>query len=442
MFFHSYQLPSKWTWSVLSDMRSQQSDSVSSRNLILKMPLDLSAFADVIRHPIYIDRDVLEKHASIFASYAGKKALVVTGSTSSQANHSLSKLKDILASHEIESYLFNEVEPNPSTVTVTKAARQVSGKQVDFIIGLGGGSAMDAAKAIAVYLVNKEGIKVAISESPKDVICISTAAGTASEVTPYAILTDHIKQTKISIPNLVFPKISLVDPCYQLYLPTSQTLSMFLDILCHAVESMLTVKTTELSVKASVESLKHLQICWHFYLKPAIMKTTFTDLTDPEMTEFRDEMTLASCYAGIAITIGGTSIAHGLSYKITYFKGVPHGKACAIFLIAYLNICKQHSETHDDQRFEQTLEKILSAFQMDSYEEFKDMVEQVICADVEGRRTLYDEEEVMDYAISLFASGKNKMHPWPITVPEVVGIIRQSCYDTLPLADGEGGESQ
>ena len=404
------------------------------------MPLDLSAFAEVIKHPIYVDRDALEKHADVFAPYAGKKALVVTGSTSSQANNSLNKLKDVLARYEIDSHLFNEVEPYPSTVTVTKAARQISDKQIDFIVGLGGGSAMDAAKAIAVYLVNKEGIKAPISESPKDVICISTAAGTASEVTPYSILTDHIKQTKLSIPTLVFPKASLVDPCYQLHLPASQTLSMFLDIMCHAIESMLTVKTTDLSIKASVESLKHLQVCWHFYLKPAIRKTAFTDLANPEMMEFRDEMSLASCYAGVAITIGGTSIAHGLSYKITYFKGVPHGKACAIFLIAYLNVCKQHSEAHDDPRFAETLQKILSAFQMDSYEEFKAMVEQVICADVEGRRTLYDEEEIMDYAISLFASGKNKMHPWPITVPEVVGIIRQSCYDTLPL-DNEEGQS-
>lgn len=409
---------------------------------ILKMPLDLSVFSEVIKHPIYVDRDALDKHADVFAPYAGKKALVVTGNASSQANNSLNKLKCILANYKIESHLFTEVEPNPSTVTVTKAARQISDKHIDFVIGLGGGSAMDAAKAIAVYLVNKDGIKVAISESPKDVICISTAAGTASEVTPYSILTDHIKQTKISIPNLVFPKVSLVDPCYQLYLPISQTLSMFLDILCHAIESMLTVKTTDLSIKASIESLKHLQVCWHFYLKPAIRKTSFTDLNDSEMTEFRDEMSLASCYAGVAITIGGTSIAHGLSYKMTYFKGIPHGKACAIFLISYLNVCKQHSEAHDDPRFTNTLQAILSALQMDSYKEFKSMVEQVICADVEGRRTLDDEEEIMDYAISLLASGKNKMHPWPITVPEVIQIIRESCYDTLPLDNAEGQTNQ
>lgn len=391
--------------------------------------LNLSQYEEVIKHPIYIANNVLAQHEDVFKPYEGKRALIVLGHKSAEGNGSLEDLQSVLTKFHITQEKFENVEQNPSSITISKAWREHSKKnpEISLVIGLGGGSVMDAAKAIAITLKTKT--DKSFMKTPDlpsvDVICICTAAGTGSETTPYSIITDHLNQTKVSIPTRVFPRASFIDPRYQLHLPISLTLSMFLDILCHAVESLLTVKTTDLSREASFKALDHLGVCWRDHLKNGVATMNFSDLSSERALPFRLQMSYASVYAGIAITIAGTSICHGLSYKLTYYTGMTHGKACAVFLIEYLKLCKEQG----GEEALGVIEQIQGALGFDDFEGFVDMVESVIVGDFEGHLALSDDNK-SDMITHLFTSDKYKMHPWPLKGTDVARIVDASCFNS------------
>lgn len=289
---------------------------------------------------VYSETDCVKKHAAELAAL-GNKALIVTGRHSSKANGSLKAVTDALESEKTEYLLFDEIEENPSIETVMNARKIGVDGKVDFVIGIGGGSPMDAAKAIALMIANPQEDKNLLYEARTmpalPVAEVPTTAGTGSEVTPYAILTIHEKKTKKSISHKIFPKIALCDTNYIKTQSYEGTVNTAVDTLAHLVESYLNTNSNAYNRTYSERGLA----VWGQF-KDALLENKLSK-------EDYDKMMQACTYGGMAISHTGTSFPHGLSYMVTYHLGTPHGKAVGIFLAGYVK-CYAANDPKDAQK--------------------------------------------------------------------------------------------
>ena len=168
---------------------------------------------------IYVEKDCVKNHAKEMLA-VGKRALIVTGHSSAKANGSLNDVTEVLNNGGVAYQIFDEVEENPSTDTVGKGAQIARESNADFIIGIGGGSAIDAAKAMALLIVNPGLNADDLHKTPSHpldhapVVAVPTTCGTGSEATPVAIITNHKINLKKSIPHRIFPMLALVDGKY------------------------------------------------------------------------------------------------------------------------------------------------------------------------------------------------------------------------------------
>jgi alcohol dehydrogenase len=275
---------------------------------------------------VYSERDCVKKYQESWTAL-GSKALIVTGKSSAK-NGSLADVIDALKAQNKDYCLFDETEENPSIEMVMKVRDLGIREQVDFVIGIGGGSPMDAAKAIAMMIAQKDKDAKYLYESGDDtalpVVEVPTTCGTGSEVTPYAILTVHEKRTKSSLPHRIYPVYALVDGKYLMTASRSILVNTSIDALGHFIESYINANATGYSR----------MLCEYGM---GIWRSAKSVLIGADITaEECDTLLLASTLAGMAITHTGTSLPHGLSYYLTYENGVPHGKAVGYFLPGYL----------------------------------------------------------------------------------------------------------
>src|SRR5690606_4102226 len=156
-------------------------------------------------------------------SAIGRKALIVTGRRSAKINGSYDDVRQALSETGVGYVLFDEVEENPSLETIERGRETGKKNQVDFVIGIGGGSPMDAAKAIALFIknpeINKENIFSAGKLDSIPVVAVPTTSGTGSEVTQYSIVTVHKEKTKKNLGQSIFPKVAFIDSKYTYDLP-------------------------------------------------------------------------------------------------------------------------------------------------------------------------------------------------------------------------------
>ncbi len=258
------------------------------------------------------------------AAGLGRKALVVTGRTFARKYGYLDAIGEALREAGVEPVFYPEVEPNPGFDTVDRGAELARREGVDLYVAFGGGSAMDAAKAIDV--VATLGGKAAdwvyprvVSAEVKPIIAVPTTHGTGSEVTKYAVLTDPERMVKtVVVGDAIIPAVALLDPEPLRHLPEEQAAATGLDALSHAVEAYFSSRATPLSDMYALEAARIT-----FESLPCAVRGGL---------ECRSEMLYASMLAGYAINIAGTNIGHGLGYEITVRKGVPHGFANLLIL--------------------------------------------------------------------------------------------------------------
>lgn len=345
---------------------------------------------------------VLER-SSEFKSF-GKKAFIITGKKSSKVNGSLNDVKEALNKESIDYIIFDEIEENPSVETIEKAAELGKANKVDFIIGIGGGSPIDAAKGIGVMINNPKLTGETLFTSEKlesiDIIAIPTTSGTGTETTQYSILTDHKAKTKKNLGQSIFPKLSLIDPKYTMDMNVEVTRSTAVDALSHIVEGYLN-KNASIITDALVE--KSLKI-WGKCI-PALVKGEFD-------YETRENLMIASTMAGIIIAQAGTSLPHGMGYPLTYFKGVPHGLANGCLYVEYLKVFKSREK----------VEKIHELLGLKSHEELEILLEKLNKIDIE-----ITAEEIKEYAKGM-AENKAKLqnHPEEIGFEEIYNIYSRS----------------
>lgn len=276
---------------------------------------------------IYSETECVMHHAKELAAF-GKRAMIITGKHSSRVNGALADVENALQQEKVSYVIYDDIEENPSVETVMKAREVGIQEKVDFCIGIGGGSPLDAAKAIAMMIANPDKTESVLYEACElttlPIVCIPTTCGTGSEVTPYSILTLHEQRTKKSISHRIFPQLALMDAKYLKTMSRSGIINTAVDALAHLVESYLNTNTNELNRIYSREGLR----MWGEF------RTRLQDdsLEDADYAK----MLHASMVGGMAITYTGTSLPHGLSYPVTYELGVPHGKAVGMFLGGYV----------------------------------------------------------------------------------------------------------
>ena len=275
------------------------------------------------------ESEAVKKNAGLLASF-GTKALIVTGKNSARKNGSYDDICEALDSMNVPHVLFDGVEENPDVETVMHARDLGLAEGADFVIGAGGGSPMDAAKAVALMIRHKdEGADYLYrAGAPSDtvpVIEVPTTCGTGSEVTPVSVITVPEKHTKISIKHKVFPQLALIDGKYLRTASGFVLNSTAIDALTHLIESFLNRKMTDYTRMCVDGGLR----LWKKSL-PVVRGLKAADDTDLA------NMMRASMMAGMSIAQGGTTLPHGLSYPLTFYERIPHGKAVGYFTAGYL----------------------------------------------------------------------------------------------------------
>ncbi|MBP5441198.1 MAG: iron-containing alcohol dehydrogenase [Fibrobacter sp.] len=321
---------------------------------------------------IYVEKDCVKNHAKDLLA-VGKRTLIVTGHSSAKANGSLNDVTEVLNAGGVAYQIFDEVEENPSTDTVGKGAKIAREFGAEFIIGIGGGSAIDAAKAMAILLVNPSVNADELHKAPSHplnhapVVAVPTTCGTGSEATPVAIITNHKINLKKSIPHRIFPVLALVDGKYLASAKKQLIVNTAVDALAHMVESILNVHSNTLNRMCPEYGLKLWGECKNALLADAPNATKNAAPIDASLYE---KLMYTSTIAGMSIAMTSTAVPHGMSYDLTLSKGTPHGPAVGYFLAAYVEVCQK--------KVPADVEKILSLLGLKNIEEFAAMLRKLI----------------------------------------------------------------
>ena len=275
--------------------------------------------------------NVLQNNKNLF-SEIGKRCLIVTGAASAKKSGALDEVIAVLDELNIEYSVFDKITENPLTTTCCEGGKVARDFSADYIIGIGGGSPLDASKAVCVYATNPQIIDDGIytdevTNKPLPLIVIGTTSGTGSEVSGVSVLTrkDGRKQS-VSGKNY-YAKYALADAKYTYSVPYRTTVSTALDALAHAIESMFSPRADFLTEQFALISIR--------MIHPVLEKLSKSDALPDEAD--RDTLYFASLYAGFALNKGGTGFPHGMGYALTEDYNVPHGIACAVFIPQYLD---------------------------------------------------------------------------------------------------------
>lgn len=304
---------------------------------------------------IYHENGAVLNHSTEIASL-GRKAFIVTGKSSAIKTGALDDVIKALEDNDTGYILYDKIEENPSVEAIMEAADTGRERGADFVIGIGGGSPMDAAKAIALMVQNRDTSGEVLYQELKikalPVVEVPTTCGTGSEVTPYAILTRNDKKTKQSIKHKIYPSVACIDSKYLKCAPVSVIRNTAIDALGHLLESSFNKKATEYTRMLCQYGLK-------VWAKNHTVLYDGKGFTDNNY----NQLLFASTLAGMAISHTGTSIPHGLSYYMTYNKNIPHGKAVGMFLPGYLSFIQKN--------FAQGYTDVISNMGFNDLEEFK-----------------------------------------------------------------------
>ncbi|MDO8685453.1 MAG: iron-containing alcohol dehydrogenase family protein [Clostridiales bacterium] len=329
---------------------------------------------------IFFGKDSMKSNAGELHKL-GERCFIVTGRKSGAASGALDDMKKALDSQGIRWKVFDAIDNNPSVENVNDAAALARSWKAEFIAGIGGGSPLDAAKAVAVLSVNDiEPVGLFTNKflnKPLPLITIPTTAGTGSEVTPYCVLTRKDMQTKMSFGNeFTFPRVSFLDPSYTMSLPYDVTINTAIDAFSHVMEGYLSRKATPVSDALAVEAMGIFGSC----LDGLSENSSGID------EGVREKLLYISMLGGMIITHTSTTIIHGMGYSLTYFFDIPHGKANAVFFRDYLKYNYDYASCKID--------KMLSLLKCHDIDEFGEKIENM----VKNGNLLISNEEIEKFA--------------------------------------------
>jgi alcohol dehydrogenase class IV len=273
------------------------------------------------------------------AASLGTRALVVCGSRALIERGSIDEVQASLKDVGVESTLIATVRQEPEVADVDAAAASVRALPIrdgDFVVGIGGGSAIDLAKAVAALATNTHGNSVVdflegvgrgltIDRPPLAMLAMPTTAGTGSEATKNAVISSYEPKFKKSLrSDAMVPRVVLVDPELAVHCPRDVTVSCGMDAITQLIESYISRRAQSIPRAIALASL------------PAAIDALPKLLDDPGLLAAREAMAHAALMSGMALANSGLGMAHGVAAALGVHARVPHGLACAVMLPAAL----------------------------------------------------------------------------------------------------------
>ena len=280
---------------------------------------------------IHFGRGRINEVGKIASAY-GKRCLVVTTPLFPPLQEALERVKNSLEADGVEMFHFDGVVPNPTTDSITAGAEVARQKKVDVVIGLGGGSSMDSAKAIAVEATHQGTCwdylwfsETQPTEKTLPVVAVTTTSGTGSHVTQVAVVTNSAERNKSALYNsIIYPKAAIVDPELMATVPQNFTAFTGFDVLCHAFEAWLNPNCSPYIAMMAKEVIK------------SVIENLPAVYNDGTNLEAREAMAWADTLAGLCIANAGVTLPHGMGMAIGgMYPNIAHGQAMAIVYPAF-----------------------------------------------------------------------------------------------------------
>jgi alcohol dehydrogenase class IV len=320
----------------------------------------------VIPNHTVVGTNVLGEAAPLLKKM-GNKAFIVTGRHVAVSDM-MKQLTALLDENGIDCVIFDGITGEPTDTMIEKGVEMLKSSGCDFIIGIGGGSPLDSAKAIAAMAVNEGSIAdyngKEITGEILPLAAIPTTAGTGSEATKFTVITDSEKGIKMLLKgDVLVPKLAIVDSSFTVGAPKSVTSATGLDALTHAVEAYTSRKAFSMTDTLAVSAVKR------------IMKYLPIAYREPDNALAREQMSIAALEAGICINNSSVTIVHGMSRPIGALFHVPHGmsnamllKECLSFAVSgayekFANLGRETGVASDSDSNETAAEKFIDSLQ-------------------------------------------------------------------------------
>lgn len=320
----------------------------------------------VIPNHTVVGTNVLGEAAPLLKKM-GNKAFIVTGRHVA-VSYMMKQLTALLDENGIGCVIFDGITGEPTDTMIEKGVEMLKSSGCDFIIGIGGGSPLDSAKAIAAMAVNEGSIAdyngKEITGEILPLAAIPTTAGTGSEATKFTVITDSEKGIKMLLKgDVLVPKLAIVDSSFTVGAPKSVTSATGLDALTHAVEAYTSRKAFSMTDTLAVSAVKR------------IMKYLPIAYKEPDNSLAREQMSIAALEAGICINNSSVTIVHGMSRPIGALFHVPHGmsnamllKECLSFAVSgayekFANLGRETGVASDSDSDETAAEKFIDSLQ-------------------------------------------------------------------------------
>ncbi len=343
-----------------------------------------------------------------------RRALIVTGRSWARESGALKKILDLLTSAGLEASAIEGVPAEPSSQYIDQLREQVKIKNADLVIGLGGGSALDAAKAVAI-LINSDQSTAwhlyaqKLPDKSLPVITIPSTSGTGSEVTPVSVLTDDEKMIKQSFRSeAMMPKAAFVDPELTLYCPPDITAIAGMDAFVQAVESFCSKFSTSLSDALTEKAIA------------LIAKNLVQVFRDGTNLNARQAMAEGSLLAGMALSNVRLGAVHGLAHPIGGKYKIPHGLVCGVLMPAVLEFNRSALYSGSEDKYS----RLCNLLMADPVTFTRSLL-----ADLGLPKDLRDykiKEEDFPFFIDLtLRSGSTKANPRQVTKDDVLDLLRK-----------------
>lgn len=320
----------------------------------------------VIPNHTVVGTNVLGEAAPLLKKM-GNKAFIVTGRHVA-VSYMMKQLTALLDENGIGCVIFDGITGEPTDTMIENGVEMLKSSGCDFIIGIGGGSPLDSAKAIAAMAVNEGSIAdyngKEITGEILPLAAIPTTAGTGSEATKFTVITDSEKGIKMLLKgDVLVPKLAIVDSSFTVGAPKSVTSATGLDALTHTVEAYTSRKAFSMTDTLAVSAVKR------------IMKYLPIAYKEPDNSLAREQMSIAALEAGICINNSSVTIVHGMSRPIGALFHVPHGmsnamllKECLSFAVSgayekFANLGRETGVASDSDSDETAAEKFIDSLQ-------------------------------------------------------------------------------
>lgn len=297
----------------------------------------MQSFSFVSPTSVILGKNCIFQNQDLIASFGRKAFIISSRFTCGCENLALKDIAAVLNALEIDYTVFEDAEENPSVESVASVAKEIRSFAPDFLIGIGGGSALDTAKAANVLLRypadqdpyevlygKKQRFTPVLSDGLLPMIAMPTTAGSGSDTAGCAVLTRSDTDTKLSMFHRSYYNVSFLDVKYIQNSPQFLLDSGAMDTLAHGIESYLSVRASETSRNMAAYGLR-------------LFAEFKDDLLARSLTEDdMEKMLTAASFQGIVVMMTSTTIPHGMGYPLSHFKNVNHGMSCIIFLGEFL----------------------------------------------------------------------------------------------------------